>query len=1800
MNNTDKKLKEIDLDLFLMQIVNTFISDKEKIHISEGNILGCEYTYIDRRSVIELIQDDPKGVAKGFFDNFKKKIFNAGSSSQHKPYNTTSCKQIVSDILKEMKINEKLSRQNLLTLIVLIENKLSYESIILYMGYFFNNINTPDMHPSKESDSYTENGDKHIPNYDDVSKLILDKFYTNDYKFFYEILENVFNTKLNHLQNDNHLINEQFSNLFTTLESMLRKFIHAPLKPGDEVRIIRHEDLLDDDINLENIYKINKISTDYLIQHCDKYRFNSNYKDLDVKEGDYVIFKDDIRFNIDKDVSVICKKGRKARIVDYRPLLSHNNEKFFKLYYKVYHDEWLRHDDSQSVADNSDEEEEEEETEEESEARYLEHFFNEEDYDYDHRYINISKEQLYDNNLFEIVRINNDCENKTDEINNQKHNMKNNERFYALDIENVNRTKQKSTKKEGGTQKKKSRKCHSYFYNTPPFEIDTSIDKNEMRPGWNKTNRNFYTNEYICRREKEKVVNKDLEEYPKELKGLKPMFSEHNESFDHDEYLSRPDTETFLEDGAVVYNLSNTDTSLNPEDIDKLEKLWFYYAELEPIIIPANPEFNINEIYDGSERNIYDIEIDKLNRLNTKQLANVSLKLLAQMEGYRFVEYIPSLARYSMILRSNFGFEKLKCHDNFKIFENQKPISNDFKHACIPILWFYKIYENYTNLFSEHTNKHLDNLFDTKSMEELLLILKRFILLENNFDEETLYLFIILGALQYITTNIRNHKLHKTVKASKTYKHHKLSIFDRYYKLNYSIMDEIKKNISSRDYSFILHKEVPFIYENIIPYWTIKKMEWEYNIHNNEKQKFIELIGALLQISAGVEDKIRTTFPDYFLSQNSQKAEMSRVDKLIETLTAAQKYPHIRLVQSFNEDGSHSLLPVDINNLPPNTRYLQETNTLIKTPPPQDFTAQFQMKLAQNMNMYQKKSLLDLCKNPENTCTFVIMQHGALLSDEGSVSDSQTPLFFVNQNAGAVLSLKLEPGRLGVSDRLLKHLDLSEVHKPDDGPVIGPDLILSPEPAKSEVVDHFGLFVIVEPKNGRRMDVCIFSNQDFIDLNRQAKSQALTLQNVLQMTKFATDSIKPGNKMPLVVQSCLGPLAESKIEKEVIKPLFRQIISGSNELPKLLSNDGVEFEQFLWMEPHLRQVRPVRGVGPTKCNEEICQLGEPVKIQYGFKDISNMSVWLKFNFDNSNRGRVEVDLSILIAWGHMVQSPNIAGLVQKLTPADRMRLLIDFDTLMHKINPGRVDPNRQNSMVCKRVVVDKQTETMCGRAGVNDSFKLSNAQWSSIPPSPFGQQPPQMPFPIDPSLAQGMVIWAKSNESFIKSLVSNHHNKPTQAGGTPFFDLLFDLFDNEDDEIPDFNKLTNRIFEEYQGDLLKDKSSKSILLELELYFNTITNDKEMSKDSELNDSVSEIINGTFIKSNVDILISYFIKLKKQFTNIFSMNTYQILFIIYASRFIWETSRSIILNSYTECIKNFKLIKNQILNMEKKTNEIKSLDSYVLNEADWYLYYNFNNMDKEEWELYTIGRNQKDKKLIREQVIILTWFRYITLNNISLDNIDDDYGLIISKIESYDRYKGEPIGIKTKKDDDDQDIEQKVIVQYGSKSLNYKIKSYDYYKSEFGKKYLKTIKDNQNFYYKSLDIINEYMKQKYVELQMEYFNIKKLITLTFNIDNLLDIIEKESEKFENSKLFIKQKYIRRSKTFVSTINIPEIKEILTKINYDMNNIEQLDDIIMETKLGEILMDAQRIQSDVLQHNLLKKVNNIIFSDIPELS
>jgi hypothetical protein len=616
-----------------------------------------------------------------------------------------------------------------------------------------------------------------------------------------------------------------------------------------------------------------------------------------------------------------------------------------------------------------------------------------------------------------------------------------------------------------------------------------------------------------------------------------------------------------------------------------------------------------------------------------------------------------------------------------------------------------------------------------------------------------------------------------------------------------------------------------------------------------------------------------------------------------------------------------------------------------------------------------------------------------------------------------------------------------------------------------------------------------------------------------------------------------------------------------------------------------------------------------------------MFVTLKFNHDADNNGTIMVHYATLIAFGHMMfNTPNIT-IPRQFNTADLIRFIINFETAVDPV------PYYGKGRVCDK-------EDVCGRVNRQkmESFKLQawNSQWQTGKTTGLTNSP----FVMDLKLADKMISWiASQSENLIESIEQNPtlsiENNPTQSnsknidlggglnqikGGKPFFNYFRKLFDNEDnednEEIPQFDQLNNTFILDSN---VYSSINTSDLFKLEIYFNNILKDYEML-NSESTDFEDDLNKKGSIKSYIDSYLLYFYKLQKQFDKIISMNTYQILFIIYVSRFIWERARDYIVNMYDYHIEKCKLIENQIIEMDMKNDYINSLPSdnrYV----DWRQYYYFNNMNKEEWDNHDFGLETESvlemniqsplpRWKVEENVIILSWFRYIALNNISLDDIDNDYELIISKIESIDRFNGDLIFIHTKIDDDvddKQDLKDSECVfgVYGSKSLKYKVRLYNLLKTNNGKKYLKFIKDNHNYFYGSFDIINEYMKTKFEELYEEFTNIKKLICLTLFIDIILDNMEKESKKFDNSEFLI-NKYIRRYKTFKDTIEIPEINEILTIIDKDYINLfEKINSKINITKLGKLLNNAQSIQTSVIEDNIISKIHDILYDSIPEL-
>jgi hypothetical protein len=339
------------------------------------------------------------------------------------------------------------------------------------------------------------------------------------------------------------------------------------------------------------------------------------------------------------------------------------------------------------------------------------------------------------------------------------------------------------------------------------------------------------------------------------------------------------------------------------------------------------------------------------------------------------------------------------------------------------------------------------------------------------------------------------------------------------------------------------------------------------------------------------------------------------------------------------------------------------------------------------------------------------------------------------------------------------------------------------------------------------------------------------------------------------------------------------------------------------------------------------------------------------------------------------------------------------------------------------------------------------------------------------------------------------------------------------------------------------------------------------------------------KSKIDNYISYFDKLEKQFEEIIKMDNYQILFIIYVSRFIWEVSTNDITIMYNEYFERCKLIEKQVNGIMEINKQIQSIQ----NGATWEIYYKFNNMNKEEWEKYTIEKN-----IEVDEIIILTWFRNIIINDISLDR---DCQSIIDQIESTDKFKGTPIvGCDDiVLEDQSLDINKSCSIKYYSDSLNYKIANYEDLKTNKGEYYIDKIRRNLLYYYKSLDVLIEYVQLKNNELMSQLDDIKNLVILLVKIENLLDNMDIQSKKFTNHQL-LSTKYIRRYKNYSNRINIDEIKEILQKIStsfiFDLS-------IINESNSGKLLENIQTILNKLIDKFTYEKINNIIFSDIIEL-
>ena len=232
--------------------------------------------------------------------NHKNNIAFSKSPTDHSHITKKSCTSIIQQILIHMgiiKADYKLSRDDIIGIIIIIENKLSKESIILYMGYFFNNITSCD-------------NDEQL--LEQLNNMIISRFYTNDIEFFKTIIFNQYylNKKKYNMEQKTNNTDLHFINMISYIDTLLYYLIYKPLTNDTEVMIRTDRGILDDGIDKYDIYNIKSISMDNLL-HLNN-RLDRKHDELSQEELREI---KDHRYFIDKNKPFLCSDQQKEKLI---------------------------------------------------------------------------------------------------------------------------------------------------------------------------------------------------------------------------------------------------------------------------------------------------------------------------------------------------------------------------------------------------------------------------------------------------------------------------------------------------------------------------------------------------------------------------------------------------------------------------------------------------------------------------------------------------------------------------------------------------------------------------------------------------------------------------------------------------------------------------------------------------------------------------------------------------------------------------------------------------------------------------------------------------------------------------------------------------------------------------------------------------------------------------------------------------------------------------------------------------------------------------------------------------------------------------------------------------------------------------------------------------------------------------------------------------------------------------------------------------------------------------------------------
>ena len=296
-----------------------------------------------------------------------------------------------------------------------------------------------------------------------------------------------------------------------------------------------------------------------------------------------------------------------------------------------------------------------------------------------------------------------------------------------IDTMKVYKIKQKKNSLELKVSKRP--KCFDEFYTEPGQNpIPTTHADIFLKEGWERIKLEdkpvsgialglvniFHVN--LMRILKRKLSPKELDEVYFKNEGMCQRRWTNNAIHNMDEEDAFYDKEQYINMGEEVYNLYDPEVTVNTSKDSKiyennqiLKSIWFYKDDLFPVEPDKSSIYNILE------------------------------------------------------QRAEYSFKTLRV-ENKDIFK-QSPFKKEDLHLIIPILWLYKIYDEYKSIVSNEPNNNIDNnletLFHYFNPKDLLIFVKRHILLEeNSFDLETLSFFIILSSLSKVTSLLIDDRLH--------------------------------------------------------------------------------------------------------------------------------------------------------------------------------------------------------------------------------------------------------------------------------------------------------------------------------------------------------------------------------------------------------------------------------------------------------------------------------------------------------------------------------------------------------------------------------------------------------------------------------------------------------------------------------------------------------------------------------------------------------------------------------------------------------------------------------------------------------------------------------------------------------------------------------------------------------------------------------------------------------------------------------------------------------------------------------